>query len=51
MTVRQLLANIDSREIAEWIAFFNLQNKPGNSQLANTEKIKAFFMDKKGKQK
>ena len=25
MTVRQLLHNIDSREISEWIAFFNLK--------------------------
>ncbi len=24
MTVRQLLASLDSREISEWIAYFNL---------------------------
>lgn len=26
MTVRQLLAGLDSREISEWIAYFNLAN-------------------------
>lgn len=29
MTVKQLLASIDSREISEWVAYFNLLNKPG----------------------
>jgi hypothetical protein len=29
MTVKHLLASMDSREITEWIAYFNLLNKPG----------------------
>lgn len=51
MTVRQLLAGLDSREISEWLAYFNLGDKVKNNQLATTEKIKAFFMNKKGKKK
>lgn len=50
MTVRHLLASIDSREISEWIAYFNLQKKPASDELANTERIKAFFK-RKGKKK
>jgi hypothetical protein len=50
MTVRDLLASLDSREISEWIAFFNLRDKPKDSRLTNTERIKAFFTKKKGKE-
>jgi hypothetical protein len=28
MTVKELLSRMDSREISEWIAFFNLENRP-----------------------
>jgi len=27
MTVRQLLSSIDSRELMEWVAFFNLKKE------------------------
>jgi len=50
MTVRQLLENMDSREISEWIAYFNLGKKPIDTQLSNTERIKNFFR-MKGKKK
>ena len=51
MTVRQLLANIDSREISEWMAFLSLgQNKQKEGEFTNTERIKGFFQ-KKGKRK
>jgi hypothetical protein len=48
MTVKQLLRSLDSREISEWIAFFNLREKQPDNQLANTERIKTFFAAKKG---
>jgi hypothetical protein len=48
MTVKQLLASLDSRELSEWVAYFNLSQKPAGNQLANTERIKSFFA-KKGK--
>jgi hypothetical protein len=47
MTVRHLLSSLDSRELSEWIAYFNLSQKPADKQLTNTEKIKAFFTAKK----
>jgi hypothetical protein len=50
MTVKHLLASLDSRELSEWVAYFNLSQKPADKQLANTEKIKAFFTQK-GKKK
>ncbi len=50
MTVGQLLASLDSREISEWIAYFKLGDQPKDKQLTNTERIKAFFM-KKGNKK
>lgn len=50
MTVRQLLSSLDSRELSEWMAYFSLDNKPRNTQLANTERIKSFFLQK-GKKK
>lgn len=28
MTVRQLLSNIDSRELSEWIAYYKLRETP-----------------------
>jgi hypothetical protein len=46
MTVRQLLSTVDSRELSEWIAYFNLEKGPTDTQLSNTEKIKAFFARK-----
>ena len=51
MTVRQLLGRLDSREISEWIAYYNLSAKPADNQLANNERIKAYFATKKGKNK
>jgi hypothetical protein len=47
MTVKQLLASLDSRELSEWIAFFNLREKPPDNQLANAERIKSFFRERK----
>jgi hypothetical protein len=46
MTVKDLLSRLDSRELTEWVAYFNLAEKPADSQLANNERIKAFFMNK-----
>jgi len=48
MTVKQLLSSLDSRELSEWVAYFNLSPKPADSELVNNERIKAFLM-KKGK--
>ena len=50
MTVRHLLASLDSQELSEWVAYFNLEKKPTDPQVTNTEKIKAFFVGK-GKKK
>ena len=34
MTVRQLLANLDSKELSEWIAYFNLpKDEKGKANL------------------
>jgi hypothetical protein len=49
MTVKQLLASLDSRELSEWIAYFNLEKKKIDTQMTNTEKIKAFFSKKRKK--
>ena len=41
MTVRQLLASIDSRELSEWLAFFKVeQEDPKNSPDNLSNKIK-----------
>lgn len=48
MTVRNLLRSVDSRELSEWLAYFNLSRQPADNQLTNTERIKAYFV-KKGK--
>jgi hypothetical protein len=49
MTVRQLLASLDSRELAEWMAFFRIERdrmegksepKPADPEVLS-EKIKA----------
>lgn len=49
LTVRQLLDNIDSHELSEWVAFFNIGNKKsaGQEKKGLSEKIKAFFALKK----
>ncbi len=43
MTVRQMLASMDSQEISEWLAYFKLAEKPEIKKTALTDRIKAFF--------
>ena len=46
MTVRQLLANLDSRELSEWMAFFEIENeteKPNETPQTLETKIKGTF--------
>jgi hypothetical protein len=42
-TVRELLSELDSREIAEWLAFFKLEKEAPelNQKAATTDKLKA----------
>jgi len=51
MTVRQLLASIDSKELSEWWAFSQVENEaPGNSSEDLEANIKGAFL-LKGKSK
>jgi hypothetical protein len=49
MTVRQLLTNLDSRELSEWMAFFEIENenvkndKPNETPQTLEAKIKGTF--------
>ena len=48
MTVRQLLASIDSKELSEWLAFFQVENEaPKDSPEDLSAKIKGGFLMKK----
>jgi len=51
MTVRQLLASIDSKELSEWLAFFQVENEtPKDSPEDLSAKIKGgFLMNKRRK--
>jgi len=51
MTVRQLLTNLDSRELSEWMAYFNIENEKidGKGDDLNTKLLNAFNFGGKGK--
>ena len=50
MTVRQLLNNLDSREISEWIAYFNLQNQKDEiKKMPLDQQFKAALQSKRKK--
>jgi len=51
MTVRQLLNNVDSRELSEWMAYFSIENEKADSKGVdlNTQLMNAFNFDGKGK--
>jgi len=52
MTVRQLLSGIDSLELSEWVAFFNLQAKGGeNKKITLEEQFKSALRLRKKKRK
>ena len=51
MTVKQLLANLDSRELAEWQAYFQIVGKPKDERPKPqdlSEMLKAQLAIKKG---
>jgi hypothetical protein len=50
MTVRQLLSGIDSLELSEWVAFFNLQNRGAEKKRSLEEQFKdALTQRRKGR--
>lgn len=50
MTVRQLLTNLDSRELSEWMAYFNIENEQADGKGdIDTKLMNAFGFASKGK--
>lgn len=41
MTVRQMLNNLDSRELSEWMAYFRIENEPKKQEKKDEEKALA----------